>query len=99
MVVTPVASHGGVAPPLVVGPDSRVRLSVEPGYGGARIEIDGQEQLTPPLDVTVSLRREYATLVALADQEPLLTGLRRRGLVTDSPRILVRDARTGSSRP
>jgi hypothetical protein len=32
--------------------------------------------------------------VALADQEPLLTGLRQRGLVVDSPRILVRDART-----
>ena len=43
--------------------------------------------------MTVTLRRDYASLVSLAAQEPLLTGLRRRGLVVDSPRILARDAR------
>jgi NAD+ kinase len=93
MVVTPLAHHGGVAPPLVVGPDSHVGVSVEPGYGGSRFELDGQELKTPATEVTVRLRREYATLIALADQEPMLTGLRRRGLVSDSPRILARDAR------
>jgi hypothetical protein len=45
------------------------------------------------LEVSVSLREDYATLIALADQEPLLTGLRRRGLVADAPRILARDRR------
>lgn len=99
IVVTPLAPHGGVAPPLVVGPDSRVGLSVEPGYGGYRFELDGQVQATRGVDVTVSLRRDYATLVALADQEPLLTGLRRRGLVVDSPRILAREMRKQSSDP
>jgi NAD+ kinase len=93
IVVTPFAHHGGVAPPLVVAPDSRVSLSVEPGYGGSRFEVDGQELEVPAANVTVSLRHEYATLVTLAEQEPLLTSLRRRGLVTDSPRILARDAR------
>jgi NAD+ kinase len=93
IVVTPLAHHGGVAPPLVVGPDSRVVLSVEPGYGGARFEADGQVLATEAAEVTVTLRREFATMVTLGDQEPMLTGLRRRGLVVDGPRILVRDAR------
>jgi NAD+ kinase len=95
MVVTPLAPHGGVAPPLVVGSDSRVGLAVEPGYGGIRCELDGQEQERgkPSVEMTVSLRPDYATLVELHDQESMLTGLRRRGLVVDSPRILARDAR------
>jgi len=93
MVITPLAHHGGVAPPLVVGPDSRVALSVEPGYGGGRFEADGQVLAVETAELTVTLRREYATMVALGDQEPRLTALRRRGLVIDGPRILVRDKR------
>jgi NAD+ kinase len=93
MVVTSLAHHGGVSPPLVVAPDSRIGLSVEPGYGGGRFEVDGQALAVPAREVTISLRRGYATLVTLADEEPLLTGLRRRGLLVDAPRILARDAR------
>ncbi len=93
IVVTPLAQHGGVSPPLVAGPDSRVRVLVQPGYGGSRFEIDGQQVGVETLEVSVTLRRDYASLVALAGQEPLLTGLRRRGLVVDSPRILAREAR------
>jgi NAD+ kinase len=93
IVVTPLAHHGGVAPPLVVGPNSRLALSVEPGYGGSRFEADGQVLDTEAAEVTVTLRREYATLVTLRDQEPMLAGLRRRGLIVDGPRILVRDER------
>jgi NAD+ kinase len=92
-VVTPLDQHGGVSPPLVVGPDSGLSLSVHPGYGGSRFEVDGQEVAMETHAVTARLQQGYATLVALAEQEPLLTGLRRRGLVVDSPRILVRDAR------
>ena len=100
IIVTPLAQHGGVSPPLVAGPDSRVRVLVEPGYVGSRFEIDGQEAGVEALEVSVSLRQDYASLVTLADQEPLLTGLRRRGLVVDSPRILARDARgPGPGRP
>jgi NAD+ kinase len=98
MVVVPLAHHGGVAPPLVVGPESRVQLSVEPGYGGSRFEIDGQVLPTTAAEVTVWQRRDYATMVTLADQEPLLTSLRRRGLVVDAPRILARDARSAAPR-
>jgi NAD+ kinase len=92
-VVTPLDQHGGVSPPLVVGPDSVLSLSVHPGFGGSRFEVDGQEVPMEALEVTARLRREYASLVTLAEEEPMLTGLRRRGLVVDSPRILVRDAR------
>ena len=98
MVVTPLATHGGVAPSLVVGPDSRIGLSVEPGYGGIRCELDGQEQPTPAGEMTVSWRRDHARLVELHDEEPMLTGLRRRGLIVDGPRIRARDAREESTR-
>jgi NAD+ kinase len=97
IVVTPLAQHGGVSPPLVAGPDSHVRVLVQPGYGGSRFEIDGQGAGVEAHEVNVTLRRDYAALVALADQEPLLTGLRRRGLLVDSPRILARDARSHGS--
>jgi NAD+ kinase len=97
MVVVPLAQHGGVSPPLVVGPNSRVGLSVEPGYGGSRFELDGQELATHAAEATVSLRLDYATMVTLAGEEPLLSSLRRRGLLADSPRILARDARAASS--
>jgi NAD+ kinase len=97
MVLVPLATHGGVAPPLVVGAESSIGLSVEPGYGGGRFELDGQGFPTRAADVIISQRPNYATLVTLADQEPLFTSLRRRGLVTDSPRILARDARDPSA--
>ena len=94
IVLTPLARHGGVSPPLVVGPESRITLVIESGYGGSRIEIDGQLLAEGALEATVGLRDEYATMVTLAGEEPVLAGLRRRGLVVDSPRVLVRDART-----
>jgi NAD+ kinase len=93
IVLTPLARHGGVSPPLVVGPESRISLVIESGYGGSRIEVDGQLVVDGALDATLRLRDEYATMVTLAGQETLLAGLRRRGLVTDSPRVLVRDQR------
>jgi NAD+ kinase len=97
IVITPLAQHGGVSPPLVAGPGSRVRVLVEPGYGGGRFEIDGQAAEMEAVELSVTLCRDYASLVALAVQEPMLTGLRRRGLLVDSPRILARDARSGGS--
>ena len=93
MVLTPLARHGGVSPPLVVGPESRIGLLIESGYGGSRFEVDGQRLAAEPFEVAVSLREDYATMITLAGQETMLGGLRRRGLVVDSPRILVRDKR------
>src|SRR5215218_8360125 len=41
LVFTPLAPHGGCCPPLVTGPDSRLEVELDPGFGGARIEVDG----------------------------------------------------------
>jgi NAD+ kinase len=93
VVVTPLATHGGVIPPLVVGQESRIGLLIHPGYGGSRLEVDGHALHTKALEVTVTLREGYATVVSMTDQETMLTGLRRRALLIDSPRVLVRDKR------
>ena len=70
---------------------------VEAGWGGARVELDGQIDAVvepqDPVQVTARLRPGDATLVALGDEEPLLAGLRRRKILMDSPRMLARDDR------
>ena len=60
---------------------------------GARYEIDGRASTATGERVAVQLRPDYAVAVGLEGDEPRLTGLRRRGLVVDSPRVLARDAR------
>jgi NAD+ kinase len=98
MVVTPLAAHGGSCAPLVAGSASRLTLTIEPGYGGVRCELDGRRTAIEGRLLTVRHQPDYATLVAFAGDEPRLTGLRRRGLVLDSPRVLVRNARSPSER-
>ncbi len=94
LVVTPLAPHGGACPPLVTGGGSELTLEVEPGFGGVRYEVDGRrEPIEDGCALTVRRRPAYAVLVAFDDDEPRLTGLRRRGLVLDSPRVLVRGHR------
>ena len=70
---------------------------LDPGHGGARVEVDGQVQalLAPHEPATFSLRLEegFATLVSLGEHEPLIAGLRRRGILLDSPRVLAREER------
>jgi NAD+ kinase len=99
LVFTPLAPHGGCCPPLVAGPDSRIDIELDPGHGGARIELDGQvrERVEPlePRALSVTLRTGHATLVTLGGEEPMLAGLRRRRVLMDSPRILARDDRSG----
>ena len=99
LVCTPLAPHGGCCPPLVTGARSEVEIRLDPGYGGARVEVDGQildhaDPLTPAT-FTGRLRDGYATLVALGGEESLLAGLRRRRILMDSPRVLARDDRAG----
>jgi NAD+ kinase len=96
MVVTPLAAHAASCPPLVAGSASHLTLRVDPGHGGARCELDGRRTPIAGHLLTVGHRPEYATLVSLAEEEPRLTGLRRRGLVHDSPRALLRDRRSAS---
>lgn len=101
IVLTPIAPHGGSCPPLVVGPESAVEILVEPGYGGARLEADGQVALGlerfKPRRLPILLTPDHAMLAVLGDQEPALAGLRRRGILMDSPRLLARDARLAAA--
>jgi NAD+ kinase len=93
--LTPLASHGGCAPPLVLGADSCLVLDVEPGYGGVRLEHDGRP-IQPEVErLTITLRPDAATIVGLDSQQPILTGLRRKKVIMDSPRVLAREAREG----
>jgi hypothetical protein len=77
----------------VAGGGSRLSVSAIAGYGGARFEVDGQRADLGSLAFEASLRPAYATLVALPGEEALLTGLRRRGIIADGPRVLASDAR------
>jgi NAD+ kinase len=90
-VFTPLPSHCGSVPPLVVGARSTLELEVDLGHGGARLEVDGDTVRARPESLRVRLRPEMATLVTFDDAEALLTGLRRRRIIMDSPRVLARD--------
>lgn len=92
-VLTPLAPHGGSLRPLVVGPGSTVRIEIEPGFGGARTELDGQPATLGADAFTLALRTSHATLVRVGGEESPLAGLRRRGIVTDSARVVARRAR------
>jgi NAD+ kinase len=97
LVLTPLAPHGGCCPPLVTGPDSRLEIDLDPGFGGARIELDGQvrDRVEPlcPCSLAVTLRQDHVTLVTLGGEEHPLAGLRRRRVLMDSPRMLARAER------
>ena len=93
LVLTPLAPHGGTVPPLVVARGSEVTLAVEPGYYGARMEIDGHVAELSGMRLSLSWRRDYATLVAFDGAESFFAGLRRRGILADSPRMLARAKR------
>jgi NAD+ kinase len=101
MVFTPLAPHAGCCPPLVTGPGSRLEITLDPGHGGARIELDGQirDHVDPlvPRTLGVALRPGHATLIALGGEEPMLAALRRRRVLIDSPRVLARDDREAAA--
>src|SRR5215211_5359853 len=66
-VLTPLSPHGGVCPPLVAGTDTPLAIMLDPGHGGARVEVDGQvrdvlERLEP-VAFDLRLRPGFATLV------------------------------------
>lgn len=92
-VLTPLAPHGGSIPSLVAGVEGRWKVEVVPGRAGARIEVDGQPSALAGLTFEAALRPSAARLVRLGDEEPFITTLRRRGIITDSPRVLADDRR------
>jgi NAD+ kinase len=95
-VCTPMAMHGGSGPPLVVPATSTVRVEVHPSFAGFDVEIDGHTFPLQELDYRISLREDKVTLVSFGDLGVGLSGLRQRRLITDSPRVLVRDERSGA---
>jgi len=96
-VCTPLAMHGGCAPPLVVADGSEVTLEVHPGYGGFHLDIDGFRVATPAQRLAVRSDSAYATLVAVDRARGGLLGLRERGLISDSPRVIGRDRRAAQA--
>jgi NAD+ kinase len=93
-VCTPLAMHGGCAPPLVVAGDSEVTLEVHPGHGGFNVEVDGFRVETDAERFAVTSESAYATLVVLDDSRTGLPRLRARGLISDSPRVAGAEFRT-----
>jgi NAD+ kinase len=100
-VCTPLAMHGGSAPPLVVPASTDVRLEVHPSFGGFDVEIDGHRYPLEALEYRLSLHDEKVTLVSFGELGLGVRGLRARRLITDSPRVLARDDRAAhaSSKP
>jgi NAD+ kinase len=92
-VCTPLAMHGGCAPPLVVPDDQELTFEVHPGHSGFGVEVDGFELTAEARLFSVTLEHAYATLVDLHGVRTGLASLRHRGLIGDSPRVLVRDSR------
>ena len=102
-VFTPLAPHGGCCPPLLLGAASTLRIAFEPGFGGARLEVDGRilDELAPLglRELTITRVADHATLVRLDDQETMIAGLRRRRVLIDSPRMLAREDRLTNQNP
>ena len=87
-VCTPLAMHGGCAPPLVVPDTDKVTLEVDRGHSGFRVYVDGFELETEAERFVLSSEQAYATLVSLGDSSNGFPKLRDRGLISDSPRVV-----------
>jgi len=92
-VCTPLAMHGGSAPPLVVPSTSSVSVNILPSFAGFDVEIDGHVRPIKDVDYRISLAEERVTLVSFGERRARLTALRERGLITDSARVLAREDR------
>ena len=60
---------------------------------GFDVEIDGQERAVEGQSFRLTLHPDKLTLVTFGSSGRGLAGLRKRRLITDSPRVLARDAR------
>src|SRR3954454_8644515 len=94
-VCTPLAMHGGSAPPVVVPAGARISLQVHPGFGGFGVEIEGHAHSGGARVYRLTLHRDKVTLISHGEPGRWIAGLRQRQLILDSPRLLARDARGG----
>jgi NAD+ kinase len=92
-VLTALPTHGGSHPSLVVPATSTLELETVAGYGGGRLEVDGQRSDFELSRVKIGLRADVATLVTFSDREPFPAVLRRRRIIVDSPRIEIEQGR------
>jgi NAD+ kinase len=99
MVLTPLADHGGFVPPFVMSGTGTLQITVDGGWNGARVEIDGrvmEDETGPgeqqPFRLEIAVESCGAQLLDF-DGETHIAGLRRRGIIADSPRLAARDAR------
>jgi NAD+ kinase len=91
-VCTPLAMHGGCAPPLVVREGAEITLEVHPGHSGFYLTSDGVPVETEAQRFAITSQpAAYATLVALDDSRTGFPRLRARGLISDSPRLIGHD--------
>ncbi len=95
--LTKLPAHGGFCPPLILPPSVCLELEISEGHGGGRLEIDGRGMEEMPNKLSITLRTAAATVVAFGDEQPHLTGLRERGIITDSPRVLADDRRASGN--
>ena len=70
-----------------------VTVDVHPGFAGFNVEIDGREREGTERSFRLALHPDKLTLVTFGGSGRGLTGLRKRRLITDSPRVLARDDR------
>jgi len=90
---TPLAMHAGSAAPLVVPADAGLTIDIDPGYAGFDVEIDGQRRHREGMHFRFVMHPDRVSLVTFATMGRGLAGLRRRGIIADSPRIAIRDKR------
>jgi NAD+ kinase len=93
VVCTPIAMHGGSAPPLVIPAGAVARVEIHESFAGFEVQLDGHASPLQDREYRISIEPEKVALVDFGDEEHMLSGLRRRGLIADSPRVLARDAR------
>ena len=73
--------------------DATLTVDVDPGYAGFDVEIDGQRRHLDGTRFRFALHADRVSLVTFATTGRGLAGLRRRGIIADSPRIAIRDKR------
>lgn len=92
-ICTPLAMHGGCAPPVVVSDQRNVTVDVHPSVGGFEVAVDGFKLANESDRFEVACDGAYATLVGLDGSRGGMTRLRERGLIADSPRIVGEGSR------